>query len=590
MFFLYLFTDPNHYSERINGMYNMSAINPKSVTNLASLFEHRIQKTPDRPAYRYFENEQWSVSSWAEMGELAAKWQRALDNEGLQAGDRVAVMLHNCREWVLFDQASLGLGLIVVPLFFNDNTENATYILQQTQAKVFLLGTDEQWQAFNADELSDLQTIVVLQNKKDTDHCVGVNDWLSKGEYQFSSGSAKSDDLASIVYTSGTTGRPKGVMLSHWNMLSNAWAAQQAGNFQASDRFLSFLPLSHMFERTAGYYLPMMVGAEVAYTRSIPQLAEDLGTLSPSILISVPRIYERIYAKVMDGIQQKGKVSQCLLNKAIDIGYDYFEYKQKRLSWQPSFMLKPILDLLVAKKLQKRLGGKLRIAVCGGAAFPATISRFFLGLGVPVYQGYGMTECSPIAAVNLPDKNKPASIGLPLQGTELTLGNNDELLIRSESVMQGYWQNPQATAETIDEQGWLHSGDQASIDEEGFVFITGRLKEIIVMTNGEKVPPADVESAIIANPLIEQVMVVGEARSYLSALVVPTNPDSSEKEVLNAVKQCLKPFPGYVQIHRVCIVDEPWSVENGLLTPTLKLKREKIMERYQNEIENLYAE
>nr|HNH51413.1 AMP-binding protein [Nitrosomonas sp.] len=295
---------------------------------------------------------------------------------------------------------------------------------------------------------------------------------------------------------------------------------------------------------------------------------------------------------------------------AVSVGYSRFEQQQGRDTWHFSHLFWPILEKLVARKLMDKLGGRLRLAMSGGAALSPEISRIFIGLGLPILQGYGMTESSPVVCVNRLDDNLPSSIGRTISGVEVKLGENNALLIRGPNVMLGYWNNPEATKAVISEDGWLNSGDIAQIDEQGRVTITGRLKDIIVTSTGEKVPPADMEAAILRDPIFEQVMVVGEGRSYLGALVVlsqrglktlaelchlPPDPhqlinqESVEKILLDRIAQQIHEFPGYAKIFKVALIPEPWSVANEMLTPTLKLKRSKIAQRYQAEIENLYT-
>jgi long-chain acyl-CoA synthetase len=289
-----------------------------------------------------------------------------------------------------------------------------------------------------------------------------------------------------------------------------------------------------------------------------------------------------------------------LFAAAVATGWLRFEHRQGRTGWSPRLALWPILNQLVAGKIRARLGGKLRFAVSGGAPLNPAIAKIFIGLGVPIQQGYGLTETSPIITANPLEDNVPASVGVPLPGVEIKIGADDELLCRSPSVMLGYWNNPKATAEVIDTDGWLHTGDKVRI-EHNHVFITGRLKEIIVLANGEKVPPADMEMCIGFDELIEQVLVVGEGRPYLSALVVlnrdtcaqlsidPDNPDEqTEQLLLQRIAKRIDSFPGYAKLHRVAIIRDPWTIDNGLLTPTLKVRRKQILQRYLDVVDAMY--
>jgi len=418
------------------------------------------------------------------------------------------------------------------------------------------------------------------------------------------------DALASIIYTSGTTGRPKGVMLSHRNMLTNAHATLQVFGVTIDDLLLSFLPLSHTLERTCGYYLTIMCGATVAYARSIPQLGEDLLSVRPTLLISVPRIYERVYTAIKAKLEEGPVLRRKLFELATKVGWARFEHSQKRGPWRPDFLLWPLLQKLVAAKVLARLGGRLRAASSGGAALSPEISQVFIGLGLPILQGYGLTETSPVVSSNTPNDNVPASIGKPIPGVQVKIGDRDALLVKGPNLMLGYWGLPEATKAMFTEDGWLNTGDTARIDAEGHIFITGRLKEIIVLSNGEKMPPVDMETAIMRDPFFEQVMVIGEGRPYLSVFVVPNqerwakvaaehgldpvSPESrrdeqAEQLVLERINAQIKEFPGYAKIRRVAVMPAPWTIENGMLTPTLKLKRTKVLEEHRAEYDRLYS-
>jgi len=560
---------------------------------LPGLFCERLKRSPDAIAYRHFDKgqQQWVDLTWRQMATEIARWQAAIKQLGLAKGDRVAVMAHNSPFWILYEQAALGLGLVVVPLFFNDRADNVAYVLADSGSKLLLLQDQAQWNELSKadDQLSPALTIWSLEPVAG-DRVQQVNDLLgnshqSQPEVSINDSSA----LATIVYTSGTTGRPKGVMLSHHNILWNCHAGLRSVSIYPEDSFLSFLPLSHTLERSIGYYLPMMAGASVTFARSVPQLAEDLMTIRPTVLISVPRIYERVQGKINE--QLHGDAKEKLFRLAAAVGWDHFLYRQGRGSWGAKLLLWPLLKLLVADKVLGKLGGRIRVAIAGGAPLPEDTAKLFVGLGLNLLQGYGMTESSPVLSVNRTEANDPASVGLLLPEVEAMIGDDGELLARSPGVMKGYWNLPEASKEMVDAEGWLHTGDIARLEGDR-VFITGRLKDVIVLANGEKVPPADMEMAIAADPMIEQVMVVGEGRPFLSALVVmsdlPRARALNESLVLQHVCERIKSFPGYAKIHRIAIVDEFWTVENDMLTPTLKLKRANIMARYHDVIESLY--
>jgi len=593
----------------------LDIITPQEAVSLPGLFYARLQHTPANIAYRYFNNATsgWVDLSWQQTAQQISRWKAALENEGLSKGDRVALMLRNCPHWVIFEQAALAAGLVVVPLYTNDRTDNIAYIVQDADIKLMLFETDEQWQAIKAaiDQFSDVKRFISLDKLHDNSESrlMYGDDWLPTSGEPLRKPEIGANELASIVYTSGTTGRPKGVMLSHNNILSNAHASCLCDEFFTTDQFLSFLPLSHMFERTAGYYMPMVTGSTINYARSIEQLAEDLITIRPTVLVTVPRIFERVYNKIHTQLSAKSPIAQKLFAAAVNIGWHRFLVRQNKADWHPKLVLWPILNLLVASKIMAKLGGNMRIAVSGGAPLTLNIAKTFIGLGLEISQGYGLTELSPVVSTNrLPD-NDPASVGQALPGVSVKLGKRDELLVKGPNVMLGFWGNEQATKEIIDSDGWLHSGDIARIEND-HIYITGRIKEIIVLANGEKISPTDVEMAIATDILFEQVMVVGEGKPYLSALTVlnpeqwqalaneaNVSPEATEslnsarvnEIIIERITAKLHDFPGYAKIVRVHNSLEPWTIEEALITPKMSLKRNKILEKFSVQVDELYA-
>ncbi len=580
-------------------------------STLPGLFRERTNRSSQAIAYRQFDeaSHQWIDYTWEQTAKDVARWQAAMGRYNLEPGDRIAIMLPNSREWVLAEQAALGLGLVIVPLYINDSADNVAYILNNAGAKLLFITGDEQWEEISksADEFETIEAIISINpvtGKKDS-RLLTVDEWLPEGDFEIQAKDGEPFALATIVYTSGTTGKPKGVMLSHQNILTNAHALLKCISIAPDDLFLSFLPLSHMFERTVGYYLPMMAGATIAFSRGIPQLGEDLVTVKPTCLISVPRIYERVYGKIMEGLKEKSPIARELFNKAVEVGWHRFEYQQGRASWHPKLLLWPILKKLVADKVLEKLGGRLQLAATGGAAITPQVSKLFIGLGVPLIQGYGLTETSPVISLCRLDNNDPASVGLPLPGVDVRITDDGELIAKGPNIMLGYWRNKQATDEVLEPDGWFHTGDKAEI-REGRIYIVGRIKEIIVLSNGEKMPPADMEMAAALHPCFEQVMVIGEARPYPTALIVlepeqwektakkegleglPLEHEKVEKYLVDQLGELLKDFPGYAKIRRAACTLEAWTVENGMITPTLKTKRNVILDRHNATVQRLY--
>ena len=600
-------------------MKQTDLITPTDAGTIPALFTERVKRSPNSTAYRYFDRKEntWKSLSWTEVEDQVTLWRSCLGAEQLAPGDRVAVMLPNSPEWVCFDLAAQSLGLIVVPLYINDRPDNVAYILRTTEARLFFFpgGSFLEHLAPIFDGLDHLKTVLILdenESASDSALIIALSTWLD--ESKKSNGvtdhhEPQPEDTATVVFTSGTTGPPKGVMLSHHNLISNAYSGNLCIDIFPDDTFLSFLPLSHMLERTVGFYLPIMSGSTVAFARSIPDLPEDLQTIKPSVFVSVPRIFERVYGNINNSLKEKSAFARRLFKFAVDTGWKKFEYEQRRGLWDPSALLYPVLDKLVGKKVRDRLGGNLRVIVSGGAPLSPDIARMFLSLGLPLYQGYGLTETSPVISVNRVEDNNPSGVGRPLAGFEVKVSQRGELLVRGECVMQGYWKNEEATRATFDDEGWLLTGDKAAL-VDGHIRITGRIKEIIVLSNGEKVSPSDIETAIAADPLFEQSMVIGEGQPHLILLAVlneglweqlakESGISTGNEEIMTGqVQQLLtercdklmKQFPGYAHIHRVIPCPEPWTVENGLLTPTMKVKRTNVMQRLQREIDEAYGE
>ena len=600
------------------------------IQTLPELLAYRAGLTPALEAYREYDAHQqhWHSLAWGDVHAHVQHWQRALATSQLQAGQRVAILLPNGLQHMSVDQATLALGAVPVPLHAIDNPGSIAYILADCEAHLLVVAHFEQWQKIHAvgTPLPALHTVVVtgsgrgeLTRQQDVPgvRVVSLSDWLGRARRDLPAAPGpQPDDLATIVYTSGTTGKPKGVMLTHRNVMANVKAVLQRVQARDDDVFLSFLPLSHTFERTAGYYLPMAAGSCVVYARSVAQLAEDLQQVRPTVLVSVPRIYERIHARIYETLAGH-PFKLRLLEAAQAIGWRRFRARQ-RLSppaandaqaagawrWLPW----PVLQLLVARPLLAQFGGRLRVAVSGGAPLPPVIARCFLGLGLPLVQGYGMTETSPVVSVNTLDNNDPSTVGPTLPGVEVRIGENRELQVRAASVMKGYWNRPEDTARILSADGWLSTGDQAEVID-GRIRILGRIKEIIVTSTGEKVPPGDLEQAIGSDPLFEQVFVVGEQRPFIACVAVvqrdewkrlaseagadASSPDSLKapavlRAALARIEKATAGFPRYAVPRAITLTLEPWTIENTYMTPTLKLKRNNLMGHFAAEIDAMY--
>jgi len=546
------------------------------MTNLAQLLAQHLA-TPEKILYSQFLDGVWRDFSAAEIAQLAARWQQAFRREGLQAGDRVAICLKNSVNWVAVDLAALGLGLVVVPLYLDDNPENTAWCLMNSGARLAVLENARLYSALQA-VMPALPLTVCLQDGPG--NVMALASWLPPAVTDFEVRPFDADTLATIVYTSGTSGRPKGVMLSHGNILANIEASMEVVRLYDKDSLLSVLPLSHMFERTCGYYLPLAAGIKVAYARGIQQIGEDLAFHRPTVLIAVPRVFERFLARLEKALAES-PIKHALFRLTVNLGWRRF----KKQATAPERLLYGLMRHIVAAPILERLGGRLRLAVVGGAKVELRIARTFIGLGLNLIQGYGLTEAAPVVAANREWDNDPVTVGPPLKGIETRVNEAGELLIRGPSVMQGYWNNPEASARVLGPSGWLNTGDLVEF-RQGKIVIMGRSKDMLVLSNGEKASPQDVEIAILDDPLFEQVMLIGEGKAFFTLLAVTRERD--EKSLVKRANAQLKHFPRYVRVRRVIPTAESWTVENGLLTPTQKVKRNAVLERYHVLIEQIY--
>ncbi len=548
--------------------------------NLAQYLATHAARAPERVLYREFEAGTWHEHRATEVAALAARWQAAFRREGLAAGDRVAICLRNGLDWIGVDQAALGMGLVVVPLYVDDNAENIGWCAANAGARVCVAENARLAGALCCSVAGEPPRRVVVLGDEAPQDTVKAHDFLRDEAPAFECRPLPPETLATICYTSGTTGRPKGVMLSHGNILANVEQCRATGMALADDHFLSILPLSHMFERTGGYYLPLAIGACVSHGRGVTQIGDDLLAERPTKMFAVPRVFEKSFQKIESALGSGLK--RKLFDACVARGYRVATGKANALDR----LLVPTLRKLVATPILAKLGGRMRFAVVGGAALDPVLARTFIGLGLPLLQGYGMTEASPVVAVNRIDDNRPDSVGTPLDGVEVRLGEAGELQVRGANVMQGYWHNEEATRASFTADGWLRTGDVARI-EDRHVIICGRVKDIVVMSNGEKLSPGDAEMAIQHDAVFDQTMVVGEGRPYPILLAV-TRENADEDALLKRANAQLKSFPRWVRMRRIVVMREPWSVENGLMTPTLKVKRAAVAARFKDAIEQAY--
>lgn len=591
----------------------------REAATIPGLFRKRVSQSPAAVAYREFDEdaEQWRDYTWNDMARLAARYQSALARLSFSKGDRVGILLRNGVNWVACDIAVMAIGCVTVPLYTHDSPTSIAGIISHAQCRLVVLDSHERWTSLQPliEKSTGLEHLWVAAPSREADKTadsdvsvVSLHAALSGAAERLEDVPSRPEDMATLVYTSGTTGIPKGVMLSHKAILWNAQAVTKFTKILAGDVFLSILPLAHAFERTLGYYLPMMSGATVAYARSVETLRDDFAFIRPTIFLGVPHLYERIYTRLRKQADLSS-VTRWLLDATVDIGWRCHEADRDRAP-PPGLLQRliwPVLHWLVARRVLQVFGGRLRLAVSGGAPLSADVARFHCGLGLPLVEGYGLTEAAPVVTATTLEDSLPGSVGRPLHGLEVKLGECDELLIRTPSTMLGYWRNDEVTARVLDKSGWMKTGDIAEI-RDGRVFIRGRLKELIVLSTGENIAPSNIETAITRDPLFDQACVVGDNRPCLVAVIVlnreewqhltkhlsiddsdPASPIAMG-EFLDRVRQCTQHLSKPSQVRAIHPELNSWTIDNGLLTLTLKVKRRLIEKRYKNEISALYEQ
>ena len=584
---------------------------------LISMFEDAVQQYGNKAALAHKpRGGTYQDISYTEFGASVDAFGKGLNALGVRMGDRVAILSENRPEWAITDFGSLKIGAVTVPMFSTLTSAQVSYILRDSGAKIICVSTEKQLEKVTSirDEVPTLEQVIIFDS---------IEGETPEGVIQFNAvcelageavdTAASEDDLATIIYTSGTTGDPKGVMLTHANFIFNLQACKSLIDVSETDVLLSFLPLSHVFERLGGHYVPLFSGAKIAYAESTFTVAQNMKEVAPTVMLSVPRLYETMHERILRAVQEGSSLKQKIFHWGVSVGSAVSSAIQQ--GEKPSAILQlqqNIADKLVFAKLKEATGGRLRFFVSGGAALPQSIAEFFHAAGILILEGYGLTETSPVISLNHPEKWRFGTVGPQVPDIEVQIAEDGEILTRGPHVMKGYFNNETATAEVIDGEGWFYTGDIGIIDEDGFIKITDRKKNIIVLSNGKNVAPQPIESELVRSPFISQVMVVGSERKNLAALIVPNfdalkawvSENSIETDDLSAMLQTrevqqhiqseirshLTDFADFEQVRRFTLLEKEFSQEADEMTPTLKLKRNVIMERYANAIEEMYPE
>ena len=575
------------------------------MKTIPEIFFQTAEKFSQKPALLTKESGVYFSYTFEQVAKKVKIFSQTLLGLGIQKGEKVAILSENRPEWAIADFGIMSIGAITVPLHTTFNPKAISNVLNHSEAKAVVVASTDlllKILLFQK-ELPFLEKIIYVEKlnddlKKVSDKKIlNWDDLVAQAEFKdFVPKNLNSEDVCTIIYTSGTTGNPKGVMLSHRNLLENVEAVKRAVPIKTSDLFLSFLPLSHVLERLAGYYVPLLTGASIAYAENIKKLSQNLKETKPTILISVPRIFEKFYDVIQDKIASSSVFKQNL-----------FHWALKRKSSGFSHWL---ADHLIFKKIRNQLGGRLRLTVSGGASLNKKIAKFFLKIGILILEGYGLTETSPVISVNQENDFKFGTVGKTLDNIKVKISPEKEILIQGPSLMKGYYKDLTETQKAINKDNWFHTGDLGFIDQEGFLTVIGRKKEMLVTSGGKNIWPEVIEKEINHDPYVSQSMVIGHNRKFISALIVPDwgevknflkaknllvkAPEELVKspEMLDLFRERIelinRNFSHFEDIVRFKLIVDEFSQEREELTPTLKLRRQLIEKHYQQAIEEMY--
>jgi long-chain acyl-CoA synthetase len=594
------------------------------VRTLCDIFYQAVAL--DKPAHlRFKRGETWHDISSAEFRRAVEELSMGLRALGIDRGDRVGILSENRPEWAFADLATLTAAAVDAPIYATLTPPQILYILNDSEAKALFVSTPAQ--ARKVQEIraqaTHLQHVIRMEEMP-ADAAAGtisIDEVRAQGRPALQAdpeavrkraAEVKEADLATLIYTSGTTGDPKGVMLTHRNLVSNTVGSSQVFAAMGKDDVaLSFLPLCHVFERMSGHYLMLLQGCAIAYAESVEKVPANMVEVRPTVMCSVPRLYEKMYARVHEKVASDPPMRQKIFRWAVGVGREMFRHQIEHRT--PGLLLRAqfaVADKLVFSKIKERTGGRLRLFVSGGAPLAREIAEFFGAAGLLILEGYGLTETSPVITVNRPDAIKPGSVGLPIKDVEIKIAADGEILTRGPHVMKGYFKKPDATAEAIDPDGWFHTGDIGVIDERGFLTITDRKKDIIVTSGGKNIAPQPIERLLKSSPLVGEVVMIGDRRNFPAALVIPAFEAlekwarekgvsfASREELIarpevvalydHTVKELTAELAQFERIKKIALLPREFSIETGELTPKLSVKRRVVEQKYKDVIDRLY--
>ena len=566
------------------------------MNNLNEIFESQKDKLRDKSLFWHKENGNWVSISWNEAGRQINILSEFLKKIEINKGDRVSLISKNSPFWCISDLAIMKIGAITVPAYTTSNENELLYLLNHSESKLALLDEEAYLKIKKIKKkLIFTKKFILLENLKSTENksfFVYHKDILNKKiitnsqetniDYKISK-----DDTACIIYTSGTSANPKGVMLSHNSIKSNIEGAKiYLDDIKINNhKFLSILPLSHAYERTGGFLLPIYIGGEIYFSNNRDQLLNDLQFVNPTLMVAVPRLYDVLLKKISNSIKSKNKIIKYLFEKNLILGNK--KYKNESLNVKDKF-LDFIIDLTIRKNIKKIFGKNLMAFVSGGAALKQNAAIFFFSMGIKILQGYGQTEYSPIISITPFNNIKLDKVGKAIHLTEIKLSKDKEILVRGKSLMQGYWKDKKSTNKTII-NGWLHTGDLGLFDDENYLKILGRKNEMIVNSGGENIAPAPLEDLFLSYDEIDQIMIYGHEKPYLVALVYPSEEIKENKKLVRKIfDEVNNNLSLTKKIRKFYLIKNPFSIESSELTPTLKIKRRIIEKNYHKELQSLY--
>ena len=594
-----------------------------SFNTISELFKNTVTKYPNRELYFYKKGNDWSSLNGKTILYTVTDISNALLGKGLYKSDKVGIISTNSPKWAMIDYGVICSGCATVSIYPTLIPSQISYIIKDSGLKVLFLENEDQLDKINQiwNECPSLELVVMMNDSFDSESekVVKFSTFLDMGmEYgnknpnSFSDAceSISPDDLLTLIYTSGTTGTPKGVMLSHGNLASNIKATYRAQKFNDHEVFLSFLPLSHVFERMTGHFSAFGIGAKTYYAESIERLAENMKDAKPTILISVPRVYEKIHAKIVSGVERAPAIRRAIFNWSYKIGRNasLLRYNNNSLS----FLLKikySIAKKLVFDKVKNTFGGDIKNLISGGAPLSKELGEFFYALNIVILEGYGLTETSPIITCNRADAYRFGTVGQPLDNVEVKIASDGEILCKGPNVMKGYYNKEKETNESIKNQ-WFYTGDIGEIDSDGFLKITDRKKSLIITSGGKNVAPAPLENSILNSVYVEQCIVLGDKKNFISCLIVPNfeslenflkkeNIDLTSNQAIiehkqviklydKIIEESMKDFSRFEIVKKYRLLPDLWTLDKEELTPSLKVVRKKIQENYQNIIDEMY--